>query len=165
MNHLEFIGQNKDFSAHSKLWLYQANRILNKAELDEITAKLESFAQNWAAHGKPLRARTAILYDSLLVFMVDGNSENASGCSIDSSVRFVKNIGEEYAIDFMDRSIVLVLKGNNFAVKKIDNVASKDIIVNYSLASFGEFQSKLLQEFASSAYAKLAHSSTFTFKL
>lgn len=165
MNQEEFIYQNQDFPKNSKLWLYQANRILDNSELQLLSAKLENFAQNWAAHGKPLKAKTAVLFDSLLVFMVDGNAENASGCSIDSSVRFVKNLGEEFAIDFMDRSIVLVLDKEEFHIEKIQNLGTNDKIVDYSLSNFGEFQSKLIQEFSASPYARLAHSTSFDFKL
>ncbi|MEZ4978399.1 MAG: hypothetical protein R2772_03800 [Chitinophagales bacterium] len=165
MNHLEFINQIKDFPDYSKLWLYQANRLLTGTEQELVALKLDQFTQNWAAHGKALNAKSAILFNSLLVFAVDGSSENASGCSIDSSVRFVKGVGEDLAIDFMDRTIVLAVDKDKWEIKKIKDIKAGEIIADYSISTLREFKTNLLQEFSSSAYANLVASTSFSLKL
>ena len=45
-----------------------------------------------------------------LIFSVDESIESASGCSIDSSVRLMKQLGSELQVDFFNRSFVLVSK-------------------------------------------------------
>ena len=37
--------------------------------------------------------------------MVDESQAGASGCSIDSSVRFIQQLGEQYRVNFFDRML------------------------------------------------------------
>lgn len=86
-----------------RVWIYQANRFFKKDELPSIEADLNSFIANWKTHGVPLLARAEILEDLFLVLYVDEGRVVASGCSVDSSVHFLKSLGEKYAVDFFDR--------------------------------------------------------------
>jgi hypothetical protein len=49
-----------------------------------------------------------MLNEFTVVFVVDQSITSASGCSVDSSVRFVKELGKELEIDFFNRLNVLV---------------------------------------------------------
>jgi hypothetical protein len=48
------------------------------------------------------------------VLVADESSTKASGCSIDSSVRFIKEIGSKLKIDFFNRLYVLIEKDGEF---------------------------------------------------
>jgi hypothetical protein len=95
----------------SRVWLYLANRKLVDSEEQVLNEKLGPFLKNWAAHGKSLQCNATTIFSQYLIFVVDENIESASGCSIDSSVHFVKAIGSELRIDFFTRSEVLVVEG------------------------------------------------------
>ncbi|WP_236978114.1 hypothetical protein [Membranihabitans maritimus] len=87
----------------ARIWVYQADRILNEQEVQCISKKLERFLSQWNTHGKPLAAE-AWLDDSLfIVLAVDEDRQLASGCSIDQSVHFIREIGSRLNIDFFDR--------------------------------------------------------------
>ena len=45
-----------------------------------------------------------------IIFAVDEQTEAVSGCSIDSSVNFVKSIGQRFGIDFFNRLNMLIIK-------------------------------------------------------
>ena len=45
-----------DLPDHSKVWVYQSNRMLVSHEIKEIKKVAEVFLQDWAAHGKSLMA-------------------------------------------------------------------------------------------------------------
>jgi hypothetical protein len=46
--------------------------------------------------------------------MVDERKAGVSGCSTDSSVRFIKSLGEKYKVDFFNRTnLAFVVKGQN----------------------------------------------------
>jgi hypothetical protein len=92
---------------HSRVWLYLANRKLDSTELHYAEEQLQSFLKSWAAHGKNLFCDGRFLFDQYLVLVVDEKQESASGCSIDSSVRFVKSLGNELGVDFFNRMNVL----------------------------------------------------------
>lgn len=86
-----------------RIWIYQADRILSQEESAQISAELVAFADQWKVHGKPLSA-SAELRDNLFVILkVDEDIAAASGCSVDSSVRFLKGLEERYAVQLFDR--------------------------------------------------------------
>ena len=49
-----------------------------------------------------------MLNEYIIVFVVDQTSASASGCSVDSSVRFVKELGKELEVDFFNRMNVVI---------------------------------------------------------
>jgi hypothetical protein len=83
--------------------LYQTNRPLNSTEITGLNEQLEEFTKQWAAHGNQLKAAGEVLNPYFVALAVDLTHENASGCSIDSSVRFIKSVGEELKVDFFNR--------------------------------------------------------------
>jgi len=91
------------FPAHSRTWVYQASRHLTADEAVSIRAIAREFTSGWKAHGQPLKATADVLYNRFLVMMVDEDVAGASGCSIDSSVAFVRSLGSKLNADFFDR--------------------------------------------------------------
>jgi hypothetical protein len=97
-----------DLNPNSKLWLYQSNRPLNETEITWLNEQLEEFTKQWAAHGNQLKAAGEVLNPYFVALAVDLTHENASGCSIDASVRFIKSVGAELNVDFFNRLKMLV---------------------------------------------------------
>jgi len=89
---------------HSRLWIYQANRPFSIDEETNVSDSLASFCSQWEAHGNPLQASFKIDYHQFVILAVDEKSAEASGCSIDGSVRVLKELGNQLTIDFFDRS-------------------------------------------------------------
>lgn len=101
-----------ELPSQSRVWLYLADRPMDDTELNFAYEKLELFLSGWAAHNKKLSCDGTILFSQYLILSVDESVENASGCSVDSSVRFVKTLGQELNIDFFNRMNVLVIENN-----------------------------------------------------
>jgi hypothetical protein len=93
----------QDLADHSRVWIYQANRKLNDKEVAEIKSYGANFIKQWAAHGSDLQAAFEVLHNQFIVLFADESQVKASGCSIDSSVRFIKEIEKEYQLDLFDR--------------------------------------------------------------
>lgn len=87
----------------SRVWIYQSNQALSEQQSEEIKAAAADFAQRWVSHNQQLRAAATFLHNRFLILMVDETQAGASGCSIDSSVTFVKQIQAQYGVDFFDR--------------------------------------------------------------
>jgi|LakMenEpi03Aug12_release.lakeMendotaPanAssembly.Ray.scaffolds.fasta_scaffold1015157_1 hypothetical protein len=95
----------------SRVWLYLADRSFDATESNYIQDALSDFTQNkWATHGTKLMASGSVLMNQLVVLAVDQDVMNASGCSIDSSVRLMKQLGTELKVDFFNRLFVLISK-------------------------------------------------------
>jgi hypothetical protein len=110
---LNFKNLFPELPDHSRVWLYLANRKLDSTELHYAEEQLQSFLKSWAAHGKNLFCDGRFLFDQYLILVVDEKQESASGCSIDSSVRFVKSLGNELGVDFFNRLNVLTFVSEN----------------------------------------------------
>ncbi len=97
------------FPANSRVWIYQADRLLTNTEQQWILEQLTEFIPQWANHGKALSGTATILNDSQIVLVVNEALVGASGCSIDASVRFIKALGAELKVDFFNRFKLLTL--------------------------------------------------------
>jgi len=98
------------FPEDSKVWVYSAERNLSEQEQSLIKPYLEEFIEQWATHGTELTADAGILINNFVVFVVDEKKVKASGCSVDSSVRFIKDLGKNLNIDFFNRLSLLIEK-------------------------------------------------------
>src|SRR5690606_37545073 len=84
--------QLKHMPDHARLWVYKAPRDLGQAEQKLVREKGQAFTGSWAAHGQPLDACVDVLAGRFVVVAVDEEQAMASGCSIDRSVAFIKEL-------------------------------------------------------------------------
>ena len=103
-----YINTFPDFPDESEVWIYAADRFLSTSEVSLIQEKLNDFAENWKTHGKSLRADAKVLNDVFVVFATDIQVGSASGCSIDTSVRLMKELCKLINVDFFNRLKVIV---------------------------------------------------------
>lgn len=106
---------------NSRVWVYQADRRLTTEEIEYISAKAIMFIDQWTRHGDDLKGSFTLKYDQFLVLGVDENFNNVSGCSIDASVRFIKELEQELNIDLMDKMNVSFKDGNNVNIVKLSD--------------------------------------------
>ncbi len=93
---------------HSRVWVFQANRLLLNAEEATLNSALTEFVAEWTAHGKELSAGFEI-YKSAAVFVaVDESAEAPSGCSIDKVFRLLAAFGNDHNMDFLNRLLITV---------------------------------------------------------
>lgn len=109
-------------SADSRIWIYQSDRILKDAEIIFLNSELKTFVSQWAAHGNELFGDSMVYKNRFILLCVDESQSNASGCSIDSSVRVIKELGKELSIDFFSRMNVYLEKNGEFKYIHISEV-------------------------------------------
>lgn len=112
----------EQMSPDARVWVYQANKFLDSTARQAILNQTEHFLQQWDAHGKPLRASAIILHNLFLVVAVDESYNAASGCSIDASVHFLKELGNQLQLDFFDRSRQALIKEGNIQLEHFRNL-------------------------------------------
>lgn len=92
-----------DIPAHARVWIYQADRQLSELEKNEIEAHLQDFTIQWTSHNNSLKAFGRVLLHRFLLLAVDEGQANASGCSIDKSVQFIKQLEQHFRLSLFDR--------------------------------------------------------------
>lgn len=129
---------------NTKVWSYQADRLLSATEVNWIKEQLELFLPEWAAHGTKLKAYGDVLNSAHVVLVVDESAHNASGCSIDSSVRFIKALEKELNVSFFNRLKMLVeIDGelNYYPFSELGSLPDSAFVYNNMVTSLGEFKS------------------------
>ncbi len=98
-----------ELSPHARVWIYQADRDIATGEIKTLAEALSDFCTRWTAHSKALKASFSLAYDRFIILAVDENTQQASGCSIDSSVHFIAQLGNQLNINFLERGLIAFL--------------------------------------------------------
>lgn len=88
---------------NARVWVYQSSREFNIEEAAEVQQAIDAFVQAWTSHSRDVIADGKLIHNRFIVLCADETQFAVSGCSIDSSVRFVKDLGGKYNIDLFDR--------------------------------------------------------------
>lgn len=110
---------------NARTWVYQSSRAFTDEEVAQINELGQKFISGWAAHGAQLNAAFDVLYDRFLVLTVDEEQAGASGCSIDSSVKFIKESEAQFNIDLMDRLNLAYLNKDAVETVQINQLSEK----------------------------------------
>ena len=116
----------------SRVWVYQSNRKLSDKEVVFIQQKLLAFCNDWKAHQTHLISSYKVLYNRFIILLVDEQNKDASGCSIDSSVNFIKKIETEFDIDLFNRTqIAFVQEGEviTISIPEFKKLVKADTII------------------------------------
>ncbi len=108
----------------SKVWIYQASRFMDDAMTAQIFAEARNFIQFWTAHQADLKASVKIFDNLFIVFAVDETFNDASGCSIDKKVHFVKSIEQQTGLNFFDRMKIAYLDHGTISLENMNKFSS-----------------------------------------
>ncbi|RYY59518.1 MAG: hypothetical protein EOO05_13035 [Chitinophagaceae bacterium] len=92
------------FHPSSRVWIYQSNRVFSLGEALSLEQQLDTFAGEWKTHGTPVKAAGYLFFGQFIVLMADETAAGVSGCSTDSSVRFIKELEKQYGVSLFDRT-------------------------------------------------------------
>ncbi|MCC6725525.1 MAG: hypothetical protein IT258_13535 [Saprospiraceae bacterium] len=93
----------QQFPAETRVWIYQSNKPIPSETASELRNVVNQFAQNWVSHNRQLRAHGDVLHNRFILLAVDESQADASGCSIDKSVHFLKQVEQQLGVDLFDR--------------------------------------------------------------
>jgi len=95
----------------SRLWIFPAERPMSAQEEEHLLSNVDSFLDEWVAHGTPLTGARDWRYGRFLLVAVDEASVPPSGCSIDAMARVLKETGEALGLTFLDQGPVFFREG------------------------------------------------------
>lgn len=112
-------------SKNSRIWVYQGNRKLTSQEQKVCLERVESFLREWAAHGNALKASASVRHDFFLIIGTDESFNMASGCSINTQVRFVQQLSFDLGIDFFQRTNIAFLIDKQIELVPLSQIKSE----------------------------------------
>jgi hypothetical protein len=139
------------FSPHSRVWVYQSDREFTDKEVEAIQQRLNVFTEQWKAHGHQLDAKAEVIYNFFIVITVDEGAANVTGCSIDSSIRIIREIEQAFHVDLLNRfnmgykidgKVVVTNKEDFETLINIKKIGPKTIVFNNMVQTLEEFENK-----------------------
>jgi hypothetical protein len=109
----------------SRIWIYQASRGLTTLEEIDLSSALTDFCDQWKTHGQPMRSSFVIAHQQFVILAADEDYQLPSGCSIDSSVRLLKDWQNRNGIDFFDRSQIAFKAGNIVTTHTLSSIKER----------------------------------------
>lgn len=155
---------NTDLSPSSRVWIYAADRFFNEEESRLIKSKIEDFVKKWAAHGKELFAEGHLLENKFVVFFVDEEKVGVTGCSIDSSVAFIKSLEKEFDVDFFNRQQINYIEDGQikqlqihdfWAKRKANLIDGQTVVFDNLVKTKSEFEQSWKKPFAESWHQEM----------
>ncbi|PCH76410.1 MAG: ABC transporter ATPase [Flavobacteriaceae bacterium] len=135
----------------SRVWIYQSDRAFTAEEVITIEDKLKSFVSGWTHHGDALNGASVVKHNQFIVLGIDENTTGASGCSIDSSVFFIKEIEKQFNVQLLDRmqtafrsneAIEVVSLANFMSLVKENKIIEDTVVFNNLVATKAEFDTQ-----------------------
>ena len=96
----------EDLSDDARVWIYQSKTPIPVEHHESVQEAINNFAESWASHGSDVQAAGKLIDGHFVVLAADEKVQGVSGCSIDSSVKFIKNLQEQLNIDLFDRMAI-----------------------------------------------------------
>ena len=104
LNYKELLPE--DFTADSRVWIYQSNRLFTMSEVLQIEDLLNEFVKKWNSHGTPVKGFATVFFGQFIILMADETASGVSGCSTDGSARLIKEIEKKFSVNLFDRQLL-----------------------------------------------------------
>jgi len=136
---------------NSRVWVYSSNRKFIQKEIISIRKDLENFLSNWTSHNQNLETGFELRYDRFIIIAVNQEINNASGCSIDNCVRFIKKLENKHEVDLLDKMNVIYKQDKYLYHKKLNEfismyknnlVSLNTVVFNNLVNTLGEYKLK-----------------------
>ncbi|MFN3998004.1 hypothetical protein [Algoriphagus sp.] len=97
---------------YSRVWVYQADQKLSETDEKIVQERMKAFCEGWNTHGNLMPTSFEIVESQILILAVDESNLGASGCSIDSSVRTLRELEKALNINFTDQGKISLKKSS-----------------------------------------------------
>ncbi len=131
---------------HSRVWIYISNREFTPPEVETVTSTIDQFVRSWKAHQKSLTAAGTLLLNRCVVLAVNEDDEQITGCSIDGSVKLIKEMEQHYNVNFFNRLNMLISCNGNTKMVSYHDLKNhrEDCIYNPNIETLKEIRENWL---------------------
>jgi hypothetical protein len=141
----------KNLPNNARVWIYQSDREFTSEEIEIVSVKAVDFINQWTRHGDDLKGSFTFKYNQFLVLAVDESFNTISGCSIDSSVRFIQALEKELQLELMNKMNITFKDNDHINLVKLadfqryakeQKVTLETIVFNNMVATKEDFENK-----------------------
>ena len=149
-------------SNNARVWVYVFKSELDADQEEIVKNKFDQFVAGWQCHGAELTGAYQLIESKVLILAVE-EANSVSGCSIDSSVRVLKQLKDDHGIDALDQTLIHYRKGDDLetvnraifdTLCKTGDISQETKVIDPLLNSMSDLRSgKLEKDFAKSWHA------------
>jgi hypothetical protein len=114
---------------NSRVWVYQADHKFSDTEEKLVRDRMTRFCEGWNTHGNLMPTSFDLVENQILILAVDESNLGASGCSIDSSVRTLRELENLLQANLTDQGKIS-LKKSTGEMKVIPALGVKSRVVS-----------------------------------
>jgi len=103
---------------HARVWIFQSDHFFTDEERNTLELNGKKFAEQWRAHGKELTAQFEVVHNLFVVMSIDEHIEGASGCSIDTFMRFVLEAEKQLDLNLTNRLCFAYIRDGSIQIAK-----------------------------------------------
>ena len=92
----------KSLSKDSRVWIFQSIQMIDNTTIEKIKSKLKLFLDNWKSHQMNFKSSFDIRNNTFIIIAA-AESDLVSGCSIDSLIKFIKELECLFDLQLMDK--------------------------------------------------------------
>lgn len=139
---------------NERIWIYTLSKELSNEQLVDFKNRCLTFVSGWTAHDVSLDASFELYQNRLLIFKVNEDKYNASGCSIDKQLRFIKELEQVFSIELLNRLLVAYEHNNQVEVIKssqvkdllaANTISANTLVFDNTITQFSELNTKWKQ--------------------
>ena len=71
----------------ARVWVYQADRPFEEADIVAINADVDAFCEQWTSHNRDIRALGGVMHDLFVVLVADETHTSASSYKMDNWIQ------------------------------------------------------------------------------
>jgi hypothetical protein len=149
---------------NARVWIYQADRNLTPEELITVKTRLEDFIEQWTSHGQKMQASADIFLGRIVVIAADETQAMASGCGIDKSVHFMKELQSGMGTDFFQRTVIPYRLGDQlleapihqfWAMRKAGKIDDNTLVIDNTVKTLTDLRTRWEIPFKDSWHAEM----------
>ena len=111
----------------ARLWIYAARTPLDKTQVEALERHMNHFMQEWTAHKRELTTGWELKYDRFLLVAVDERSMTASGCSIDSMVRSLREFEQRFGCQIVGTAALVFYRDEAGSLQSAERMQFKQL--------------------------------------
>jgi hypothetical protein len=149
---------------NSRIWIYNSDQKIADSLIPDIQFDIMEFTKRWSSHNLALRATGGILHNYFIILLVDEYGNKPGGCSIDSSIRFIKELSLKYNVDLFNRNlfyyieeeeIKMISKDELGPAVNTEKIKPQTLFFDNLIQNKAEFQKSWLKPFQNSWHKNL----------
>mgnify|MGYP003451856796 FL=1 len=96
----------EEMPANAKVWIYPSITFFSEELKSNVETDIKGFVTEWLSHQREVKGSSIVLANGIICLAADQTDFEVSGCSIDSSYRFIRDTEIKYQLNLFERDLV-----------------------------------------------------------